>query len=234
MPDKYLYLVLNVAAISIPLAFSFVKRAHFMSTYKRILPALLIPLILFIIWDVQFTRMGVWGFNDQYLLGLSFLDLPIEEWLFFITIPYASLFTYFALKHLKPVQISGSHWIGHFLGTLFLTIGIVNHDKAYTAVTFISLGVFILCLGFLRKTYLPQFLLSYTLVLIPFFIINGILTGSWIEEPVVWYNDLENLGIRMGTIPVEDAFYGMLLLLMNLAIWELASVGSKDKSSSKI
>lgn len=228
MPDKYLYLILNLGAISIPLAFSFMKRAHFMSTYKRIIPALFIPLLLFIVWDVLFTKWGVWGFNDRYLLGSRFFGLPIEEWLFFITIPYASLFTYFAMKHLKPVQVSGSHRIGYFLGILFLSIGLMYHDKAYTATTFISLGGFILILTFFRKTYLPQFFLSYVLVLIPFFIINGVLTGSWIEEPVVWYHDLENLGIRMTTIPVEDAFYGMLLLLLNVAIWEYGQERSES------
>ena len=57
--------------------------------------------------------------------------------------------------------------------------------------------------------------------MIPFIITNGILTGSCIEDQVVWYNDNYNLGLRIFTIPVEDVFYGMLLLLSNVIIYEL-------------
>tara|TARA_B100001027_G_C16264851_1_gene331422 strand:+ start:1047 stop:1253 length:207 start_codon:yes stop_codon:yes gene_type:complete len=57
-------------------------------------------------------------------------------------------------------------------------------------------------------------------ILLPFFIVNGILTGSWIENQIVWYDNLENLGIRMGTIPVEDTIYAYSMILMNLSLYE--------------
>ena len=60
----------------------------------------------------------------------------------------------------------------------------------------------------------------YFVTLIPFFIVNGLLTGSFIPEEVVYYNDAENLGIRLGTIPIEDAVYGLLMLLMNVTWYE--------------
>jgi lycopene cyclase domain-containing protein len=60
----------------------------------------------------------------------------------------------------------------------------------------------------------------YLLLLIPFFIVNGILTGTGLEEPVVWYNDEENLGIRLLTIPVEDVVYGFELFLLTVFFFE--------------
>ena len=133
------------------------------------------------------------------------------------------MFTYFALKQLVPIKLQSSHWIGYPFGIVFIIIGLVYSNQTYTSTTFTMLGVLVFILALLRKSYLLQFLFSYLFVLIPFFLINGVLTGNWIEEPVVWYNDSENLGIRMWTIPMEDAFYGMLLLLLNVTIWERTS-----------
>ena len=59
---------------------------------------------------------------------------------------------------------------------------------------------------------------AFIFILIPFFIVNGILTGSGIDEQVVWYNNNENLGIRFLTIPVEDFGYAFSLILFNLLL----------------
>ena len=61
-----------------------------------------------------------------------------------------------------------------------------------------------------------KFYRAYLVSLIPFFIVNGILTSL----PVVMYNDSENLGIRIFTIPIEDTMYSLLLLLMNIVLFE--------------
>ncbi|HET9486859.1 MAG TPA: lycopene cyclase domain-containing protein, partial [Chryseosolibacter sp.] len=68
--------------------------------------------------------------------------------------------------------------------------------------------------------FMGRFYFAFGVILIPFFIVNGILTGSFIDEPVVWYNNTENLGIRLGTVPLEDVVYGMLMLLVPITIWE--------------
>jgi lycopene cyclase domain-containing protein len=67
--------------------------------------------------------------------------------------------------------------------------------------------------------------------LIPFLLTNGLLTGAFLPEPIVWYNDAENLGLRIGTIPVEDALFGMLMMLVYTAGVHWSRVRSSVKGA---
>ena len=60
----------------------------------------------------------------------------------------------------------------------------------------------------------------FAILLVPFFIVNGILTGSFINDEVVWYNNAENLGIRIGTVPIEDSIYALGMLLTVFVLME--------------
>ncbi len=218
-----LYLLLNIIAISIPLLLSFDKKVHFYTHWKYFFPALILSLLVFIIWDVIFAAYGVWGFNERYLAGLHLLGLPLEEYLFFITIPYASVFTIYVFDSYFPgIRLSNAQVNAVSLVLIFflLVLAIIYMNRAYTAVNFLFSAGVIGVVFLTRKRILTQFFLSYLVILIPFGIVNGILTGSFIEEPVVWYNDGENLGIRLGTIPFEDIFYGMSLILLNYYLTE--------------
>ena len=64
------------------------------------------------------------------------------------------------------------------------------------------------------------FYLSYLIILIPFTLVNGVLTGYFTSEPIVWYNDAENLGIRFLTIPIEDYLYYFLMYGISYVIYE--------------
>lgn len=62
--------------------------------------------------------------------------------------------------------------------------------------------------------------MMYAISLLPFFFINGALTGMFSSQPVVCYNESHILGIRLVTIPLEDAFYSFSMLLTSVYIYE--------------
>jgi len=218
-----LYLWLNLLAISVPFLVSFHPRLKLYKDWKALFLALLVTLIPFIIWDIYFTYQGYWGFNDIYLSGLDLLYLPIEEWIFFICIPYACIFTHVAILEINPrLQLSEklTKQISIALLLLFAMVFLFNFNKAYTAVD-MAFGLLILGWVYLKnQSLLRSFFITFLFMLIPFFIVNGILTGTGIEGNVVWYNDAQNLGIRLGTIPVEDTVYAFSMILMNLFLFD--------------
>ena len=81
---KFLYLFLNLGSIIIPFIFSFHPKIKFYSKWKSLLIGIIVMMSIFIPWDILFTNHRIWGFNEKYTTGYKILNLPIEEWLFFI------------------------------------------------------------------------------------------------------------------------------------------------------
>ncbi|KAA3618311.1 MAG: lycopene cyclase domain-containing protein [Calditrichaeota bacterium] len=218
------YFWILLLTIIIPLPASFDKRIQFHKEWYAFIPAMLITGLFFIIWDIYFTQLQVWGFNSSHLAGIYLFNLPIEEIIFFVAIPYAIVFTYYSLTKVIPQKEINKpiFSITFLIALLLLIIALFNLDKIYTSITFMLTAIFLLMHIFiLRSHYLKTFFISYAIIfLIPFIFVNGALTGMMTAEPVVWYNDSENLGIRIFTIPIEDFVYGMLLYLMNVTLFE--------------
>ena len=164
------------------------------------------------------TLWNVWQFNPAYVLGINVWGLPIEEWLFFLTIPYSCLFIYESLNFLikKDHLLRFSKNFSIVLIVILSITALLNTDKSYTWIK-LSLAALMLVFVVLKKfPFMGKFYRTYLVSLIPFLIVNGILTSL----PVVIYNDTENLGIRIFTIPVEDTMYSLLLLLINVVLFE--------------
>ena len=187
------------------------------------LAALVITGAFFIFWDVIFTRQGVWGFNSTYLTGLTVINLPIEEWLFFVTVPIACTFIYEVLNYFVPNDVlkEYAYPFTKVLIGLLIILGITFYDRSYTFITSILTAIFLIFLIVkIKPPWLGRFYLAFLVTFIPFFLVNGILTGSFIPDEVVWYNNQENLTIRLFTIPVEDIIYNLLMLSMFITIYE--------------
>ncbi|MCA0933803.1 lycopene cyclase domain-containing protein [Lutimonas saemankumensis] len=228
-----LYLWIDLLSLSVPLLVSFHPRLELYKQWKFLFQAIAITMLPFIVWDVYFTIQEYWGFNPEYLSGIYALHLPVEEWLFFICIPYACVFTHLSLLELNPnIRLSDrvTKKITYLLAIIFTGILLFNFNRAYTAVDMIFALIVLFIAHRIRPKLLNSFYLTFLVMLIPFFIVNGILTGTGIEGNIVWYNDKENLGVRMGTIPVEDSAYAFSMILMNLLIF----LQFRDRAKNKL
>lgn len=224
----YTYLALNLGTLFFPLLLSFDKKVAFYRMWPSILPAIILTASVFIPWDMWKTDLGVWSFNDEYLLGIYIGNLPLEEWMFFFTVPYAIVFIYECLKAYFPDWLGNrgtaiSKWVFGLLifVTLFFT------DRTYTVITFPFAAIFLFVHHYLLKNrYAGRFWVAYLVHLIPFFLVNGVLTSL----PVVMYNPAEQIGIRIFSVPIEDSVYSLLLFLMNVTLHEFIQERRKMKS----
>lgn len=223
LENQWTYFYLHLFTFVPVLLLSFDRKVHYYQQWRFLWPGILVMGIIFILWDSFFTRAGVWGFNEKYVSGLFFLHLPVEEWLFFLTVPFASIFIYECLNAYIGKDYLGAYQrnISRVLFLLFLLVGLINWGRLYSSMTFLLAAGLIAWLDFQQKaSWLGRFYAAFMVILLPFIIVNGVLTGGYTLEPVVMYNPQEFMGIRITSVPLEDAIYGFTLLLGITGIYE--------------
>jgi lycopene cyclase domain-containing protein len=223
IPDRWVYMAVNIGVFIVPFIFSFHPKLHFIKTWKAFVPAVLLTGSAFIIWDIVFTDLHVWSFNNRFVLGYYIFNLPVEEWLFFFCIPYACMFTHFCLAKTNwQIPVQTAKYLRYITSIVLLIIAAINHEKLYTTITFGSCALLLLSYPLLNKQQnsFGKFIISYSILTVPFLISNGILTGSGLDDAVVKYNSDHILNIRAFTIPCEDFIYGLMLILTNILVYE--------------
>lgn len=217
---KYEYFLFNLIVALGPIAASFEKRVHFVSKWRIAFFAITLAAIPYIIWDILVTGRH-WNFNPAFISGISPFGLPIEEILFFFTVPFASLFIWEVISSYFPKQdVASNGSVGIFRGLLLAGIILYSQgQKEYTAFALGALAIVGILDDFLQMQLFSQ--KRTLLYILAVTISNGIFNGYLTSRPVVIYDNIYNLGIRLGTIPVEDFFYGLSLILLATIFYEL-------------
>ncbi len=218
-----LYLTLELCSVAVPLILSFDKKVAFYKHWKTLFPAIITAGVIFISADILFTEHGVWGFNSRYHSGIIPAGIPLEEWLFFIIIPYASIFTHYVIISYFPntfLSDRTTRIITFILIACLSVLIVIFHKRIYTAFYSAFMIILLLVSFFDRSRLLNRFYVTWLVILIPFFLVNGILTGSFIQGEVVWYNESAISGFRIFTVPFEDIMYGFSLIFLILLLME--------------
>ena len=125
--SHYVYLLLILFTLSYPLYKSFENKIQYYKKWKFLFPGILFSAFFFIAWDVWFTHIGVWRFNSDFVMGFNIINLPIEEWLFFIVVPFSCVFIYEVLNYFvkKDLLSTQSKFITIALVIILLIISII-------------------------------------------------------------------------------------------------------------
>ena len=217
---NWLYLSLDLTTLFFPLALSFDKNVRYYKAWKNSILAAVIISVPFLIWDYLFTHHGFWGFNPDYITGINVFHLPIEEILFFIVVPFACTFIYEVSKYLfRGYSQNILNKLIYFLIPLYgVVLVAIDANGYYTLAVLLSSGVVLVLM--ILNTELKYLSLAFLLSLIPFLMVNGVLTGTFIDNPVVWYSEAQKVQVRILTIPMEDILYSFTLVVSNMILFE--------------
>ena len=218
----YYYKILIFSFI-IPFIFSFHPKLKFYKKFNLILKSIPITALPYIIWDIFFTKWGIWSFSNIHSSNIYIYNLPIEEVLFFLIIPFCCIYTFHALEIYNISFFKSKNWklINTILAIILIIIGLANYSRFYTLVCFVLCAAIILIISNIQNNI--DYNLFYTffiIIMIPFIIVNGALTGAFFDQTVVSYNPNEFLGYRLITIPLEDIIYSYQLMLVNIFIYK--------------
>ena len=215
------YLLFDLAMISAPLLLSWVRGPMFFAhRWTRALTALVVGGAPWVGWDILVAERH-WWFAPEHTLGPALFGLPLEEWGFFLAVPFACLYTWEVLVT-GPTRAEwpALRWAGAAIAVLGVAAGFALWFTTGLEYTALSIG----CIGAaagvdaaLRAHVLrrPAGWAYLGLVSVFTLVFNNYLTG----RPIVLYDPQYQLDWRVVTMPIEDLGFGLGLMLSVTAVY---------------
>jgi len=94
------YMTVLMLSGVVPLAMSFWPPLKFYRYWRSLALSIALIMLLFGSWDVWATWRGHWYFDGAGVLPYRIINLPLEELLFFVVIPFCCIFTWEVLRYL--------------------------------------------------------------------------------------------------------------------------------------
>lgn len=215
---KYTYLLFS-AAVFLPVLFLSLKYdVKPQKNYRALAAVAGLVSLPFIIWDMWAASNGHWLFNPEFVLPYRIGGIPLEEILFFLTVPYAMIYVWEVLKkHIGDVKVRG-WWpqvVTAAIGLFALVLTVAYWDAGYSR----SVGLAVLLTTALLITSplvrLRRYWIFQGAHLLLFFACNTFLTSL----PVISYGQDSIIGLRIGTIPLEDFLFSYALISLAILAW---------------
>lgn len=215
------YLLINILIIFFPLILSFDKNLKFYKKLPYVLQSIAFISTAYIVWDIIATERGDWAFNPEHLIGFYIIGLPLEEILFFITVPYSCIFIFETVSfYVKEKKLNFNKRLSIIPTVLLIILGIIFYDQNYTFTVSIFAAAFFIGAVLFNEQLLASrnFWITILVSFLPFLIVNYFLTSI----PVVTYSETAFSGKRFITIPYEDFLYSFSMISLWILFYELA------------
>ena len=218
---EFTYYIFNLLVFLPVLILSFTTDVKPHRHLRGLLAGILFVSFPFIVWDVWAVAAGHWGFNSAYVAGPYIFGLPLEEILFFVTVPFAMMYVWGVVK--KFVADRNIALIVPLLGfgtALAASIWMLVYywGNGYTRSAAIAAIIAIIFAMFMRIGYSARFWTFQLLLLGLFLVFNSYLTSL----PIITYGADAIIGFKIGTIPIEDFFFNFAFITLFLLAFHAA------------
>ncbi len=207
---KYWYYLFNVFVVTGPLVLLSIAKDKVRINVRAYFKSFLYVSVPFIVWDMWAASNGHWGFYPKYIVGPYIFGLPLEELLFFTTVPFAMCFIWELLGDGKD-KISRQGVAKQAMRIFFVAsiiLAVFLHSRAYTRSVLLALALTMALLA-KSKLYVAVRFWRYQMYhFLVFVLCNYLLTSL----PIITYSSAAIIGYRIGTIPLEDFFYSFSLM----------------------
>lgn len=218
---KLEYLIFDLLILTISTAGPVVMPAGRWPHLKPAAVAIALIGLPYLVWDHIVTNWW-WSFNPQYILGWKLGVLPLEEILFFMVVPWGCLVIWENLK----TRINGS--VSSFWSWLLMSLGIVLAVVSFTQAWWYTWTVMVLTSAVVLADLQTSRWLQQKAAMVFLAMVVGltlIFNGYLTARPVVEYNPQIMSSLRLGTVPIEDVHYGLILVGAVAVVYEKFSKG---------
>ena len=214
------YLLLLLVFLIIPAVLSTKSKVRFVFQLKYLLPAIIFTEAIFVMWNKRFIELGIWEYNPNYITGIEFLAVPIEEWISFLIIPLSTAYIYEWLK-IKFEKFEQANIFVALSLVIFAFSGVFAYASRQNLFTFFTFFLTAIYLGYMVfrnrfKKHFTKFYMAYFIALLPFFTVSLIMNAL----PVIIYNSDHIKGLAITGVPVEKLGYLFLMLLITISSYE--------------
>jgi lycopene cyclase domain-containing protein len=98
---SWVYAAMLIFVLVATLPLEIVLKTRVYARLRRLGAVLLCVAPVFLVWDVLAVHAGHWSFDLSQTWGLEVVGLPVEELMFFVVVPIASVMTLEAVRSVR-------------------------------------------------------------------------------------------------------------------------------------